>query len=153
MVSIFISKSISIYKFNDKEKFEPSKKLLIKNENDALKILLEYFSERINNKRCQACEKCSYEESIFEIKENSIVNKNYTYMTEATNQEYIKNEQRKQHINTCYFTAVQIQIAEFFRSFDLNFDKKLTYQEFYKGFTSLFVISEWKNKKLSNFKV
>jgi len=47
---------------------------------------------------------------------------------------------------------VQVQIAEFFRSFDLNFDKKLTYSEFYKGFTSLFLgkTAEGKTKIDSN---
>jgi len=56
-----------------------------------------------------------------------------------TDKNPMHTDKRLHCINTCYNTAVQVQIAEFFRSFDLNFDKKLTYSEFYKGFTSLFL--------------
>ncbi len=126
MFSVDVSKSISACNTNNVEELINSDKILITNETDALEILINYFAEKIN---CQYCRTCQTDLA-YSIQKS---NRKELFKTLP---DYLQPQ--LPCINTCYNTAVQVQIAEFFRSFDLNFDKKLTYHEFYKGFTSLF---------------
>lgn len=123
MFSIAVSRSISICNSNNIDDIISGEKIIITSEKEALETLIDYFSQKIN---CHYCQTCAEETN------KAPSNPEYTRTDSVTSK-------RIQCINTCYKTAVQVQIAEFFRSFDLNFDKKLTYHEFYKGFTSLFL--------------
>ena len=168
MFSVSVSKSISVCNStNPNEQLSADERLIITNESDALKTLLKYFSEKINNQCCDAC----FGEN-FRVDSRDFYNKQlkrFNSYSDINNEEYAKKPKRIYCINTCYFSAVQVQvkkgkislflqfvlkiffiykIAEFFRSFDLNFDKKLNYQEFYKGFTSLFLTAESKAANL-----
>lgn len=130
MISVAVSKSISACNTNTLDELISGDKILITNETDALEILISYFSEKIN---CQYCQTCQEDRAYSNQRSNRReIFRSKTQTTPAHLQPQLPC------INTCYNTAVQVQIAEFFRCFDLNFDKKLTYHEFYKGFTSLF---------------
>lgn len=133
MFSVSVSKSISVCNTDNIDEIIAGEKIIINNETDALETLISYFSEKIN---CQYCQTCTCDEGYPIL--NNRRRSNFLFKT-TTNNNPITSQKRIQWINTCYNTAVQVQIAEFFRSFDLNFDKKLTYHEFYKGFTSLFL--------------
>jgi hypothetical protein len=142
---------------NEFDSAEKNEKLIVTNESDALNLILKYFSEKMDTQCCQSC----FEESnltnnkelnlnIYNYNHNNYYKKmstKYSYFTLSNCHEYVRKVDKKYRINTCYFTAVQNQIAEFFRCFDLNFDKKLTYQEFSRGLTSLFL--DWDNYTLN----
>lgn len=132
MFSVSVSKSISICNSDNIDDILTGDKIIITNETDALNTLINYFSEKIN---CQYCQTCSSAASFTDL---NLKRKTNLFKTITVNKAHYQHS-RVKSINTCYNTAVQVQIAEFFRSFDLNFDKKLTYHEFYKGFTSLFL--------------
>lgn len=130
MISVAVSKSIAACNTNTIDELINGDKILITNETDALEILINYFSEKIN---CQYCQTCQADKAY--SNQRSSRREVFRSKTQSTPSHL---QPQLPCINTCYNTAVQVQIAEFFRCFDLNFDKKLTYHEFYKGFTSLF---------------
>lgn len=124
MFSVAVSRSISICNSKNIDGIISGEKIIITSEKEALETLIEYFSRKIN---CHYCQTCADETNTNKM------------LSEYLRTDSIDSSKKIQCINTCYKKAVQVQIAEFFRSFDLNFDKKLTYHEFYKGFTSLFL--------------
>jgi len=132
MFSVAVSKSISVCNSSNIDDIIAGDKIIITNELEALETLINYFSEKIN---CHYCPTC-----LLDVNSSFSSSKRKSFLFKPiTDKNPIHTDQRLHCINTCYNTAVQVQIAEFFRSFDLNFDKKLTYTEFYKGFTGLFL--------------
>lgn len=145
MFSVSVSKSLSIYNAKELDEIMNGDRLIISNEKEALNNLREYFSRRIN---AQYCQTCASDKAFNKSFQNRTINneEQSESLLEWTPNSF-QSTGRVACMNTCYNTAVQVQIAEFFRSFDLNFDKKLTYHEFYKGFTSLFIIQKSEDLK------